>query len=87
MENNIIPAAAQIHNDYLNDIELQKSIAKSIKDAVNEGHDHIAIKLTPKQTSFICPILKELGYIALPYPICYNNDDSKEEYILLEISW
>lgn len=86
MENNIIPTAAQIRSDYLDDIELQKSIAKTIKDAANEGHDHITIKLTPKQASFICPILKELGYLALPYAVSYNNN-SKAEYLLLEISW
>ena len=86
MENNIIPTAAQIRNDYLDGIELQKSIAKTIKDAASEGHDHIAIKLTPEQTSFICPILKKLGYLTLPYPVRYN-DNSKAEYLLLEISW
>lgn len=86
MENSIIPTAAQIRNDYLNGVELQKSIAKTIKDAASEGHDHIAIKLTPKQTSFICPILKELGYLTLPYPVRYN-DNSIAEYLLLEISW
>lgn len=86
MENNIIPTAAQIRNDYLDGIELQKSIAKTIKNAASEGRDHVAIKLTPKQISFIGPILKELGYLTLPYPVC-DDDNPEAKYALLEISW
>lgn len=86
MENSIIPSATQIRNDYMNGIELQKNIAKAIRNAANGGRTSISIQVTEQQGVYLVSILKDLDYFTILYPVRSHDDDSIV-YFILEISW
>jgi len=86
MKNSIIPSAAQIRNDYMDGIELQKNIAKAIKNAANSGRTSISVKVTERQGTYLVSILKDLDYFTILYPVRDDSDDSIV-YFILEISW
>lgn len=86
MENSIIPSATQIRNDYMDGIELQKNIAKAIRNAANSGRSSISVKVTEQQGIYLVPILKDLDYFTILEPV-RDSDNESLVYFILEISW
>ena len=85
MANSIMPSAAEVRKDYIDDIKLQKSVAETIISTARQGENTVNIRVTKDQGAFLIPILKELGYLVIPYPVKEYNENNY--YWSLHIAW
>ena len=85
MEDNTIPTAAEAHEIYLNNKELQQSIAEKIIKTSNEGKNYITLsELTESQCNFLTFTLRELGYTVKPISFLQKLGDI---YWTIEVGW